>query len=107
MLCCVQGLSYLHSCGIVHGDLKPANVLMDDSNADRRGFIAKLSDFGLCHLLSGNTSLHTETWGTVHFMAPEHMAGRVTHAADIYSFGMCLMQMLTGVQPYLDITPRE
>ena len=46
----VQGLSYLHSVNITHGDLKPGNVLLKSSRLDRRGFTVRLADFGFCRI---------------------------------------------------------
>lgn len=46
----LQGLSYLHSVNITHGDLKPGNVLLKSSRLDRRGFTVRLADFGFCRI---------------------------------------------------------
>lgn len=106
-LCSV--LIFLHSCkphSIVHGDLKPANLLLDAN------FVSKLSDFGICRLLSqndlssDNTSLccRTDPKGTFAYMDPEFLAtGELTPKSDVYSFGIILLRLLTG-RPALGIT---
>ncbi|GIL48925.1 hypothetical protein Vafri_5418 [Volvox africanus] len=96
-----RGLFHLHDSGVVHGDLKPANVLLGSSKEDRRGFVIKVADFGLAHLLpSDANSLYTDSWGSVAYMAPEAFRGRVSRATDVWAFGVCLWQMLTGEKPY-------
>ncbi|KAI3701218.1 hypothetical protein L2E82_45867 [Cichorium intybus] len=96
-LCSV--LIFLHSCGIVHGDLKPANLLLD------KNLVSKLSDFGICRVLSeneftiNNTSLccRTDPKGTFVYMDPEFLStGELTSKSDTYSFGIILLRLLTG-----------
>ncbi|KAG8653562.1 hypothetical protein MANES_05G033900v8 [Manihot esculenta] len=99
-LCSV--LIFLHSSkpySIVHGDLKPANVLLDAN------FVSKLSDFGICRLLcqnegsSGNTTIccKTNPKGTFGYMDPIFLiSGELTPMSDVYSFGIILLRLLTG-----------
>lgn len=106
-LCSV--LIFLHSCkphSVVHGDLKPSNILLDAN------FVCKLSDFGICRLLCGdefsknNTTLccKTDPKGTFSYMDPEFLAsGELTPKSDVYSFGIILLRLLTG-RPALGIT---
>ncbi|EFJ40119.1 hypothetical protein VOLCADRAFT_100124 [Volvox carteri f. nagariensis] len=104
-----RGLHHLHSAGVVHGDLKPTNILLRSGLSDRRGFIAKVADFGAAHVLPAEArSTNTTTWGTVPYMAPEHLsAGRISRATDVYSFGVVLWEMLTQQMPYSGMQPGQ
>jgi serine/threonine-protein kinase len=89
-------LDAAHRAGLVHRDVKPANVLL-------AGDHAYLSDFGLTRLARSDTQL-TESgqWvGTVEYCAPEHLRGERTDArADVYSLGCVLFAALTGKPPF-------
>ncbi|KAL0002468.1 hypothetical protein SO802_016249 [Lithocarpus litseifolius] len=104
-LCSV--LVYLHSNkphSIVHGDLKPSNILLD------LNFVSKLSDFGICRMLfqdrssSNNTTVcHiTVPKGTFAYIDPEFLqTGELTTKSDVYSFGVILLQLLTSRPAFL------
>ncbi|KXZ50267.1 hypothetical protein GPECTOR_17g906 [Gonium pectorale] len=99
-----RGLQHLHCMGVVHGDLKPANVLLLSSKDDRRGFTVKVTDFGLSHVLPPlNSFVTTQTWGSPGYMAPEAFSGKVSRATDVWAFGVCLWEMLTGNRPYAGV----
>ena len=89
-----KGLCYLHEeCvkRIAHLDVKPQNILLDDN------FNAKLSDFGLCKLIDRDTSqVITRMRGTPGYLTPEWFTSQITEKADIYSFGIVVMEIISG-----------
>jgi serine/threonine-protein kinase len=96
-------LDYAHQQGLIHRDVKPSNVLLDE-----RGD-AILTDFGIAKVVNESTVL-TRTGasvGTPHYMAPEQWTtGRVDARSDLYALGVMLYQMLTGQVPFDGETPR-
>ncbi len=100
-----RGLEYLHSLAhrsFIHRDLKPSNILLTDD------FRAKVSDFGLVKLApEGKFSVETRLAGTFGYLAPEYaVTGRVTTKVDVFSFGVVLMELMTGRRA-LDETQAE
>ncbi|CAN6194781.1 unnamed protein product [Urochloa humidicola] len=97
-ICC--GLHYLHeecqcqfSASIVHLDLKPANILLDENMGP------KVADFGLSRLFEDNKTHTCATFlsGSLGYMAPEYLMGRiVTTKADVYNLGVIIMEIITG-----------
>ncbi|PNH07106.1 Serine/threonine-protein kinase CTR1 [Tetrabaena socialis] len=95
------GMCHLHSLNIIHGDLKPGNVLLKGSRTDSRGFVAKVADFGQSRLCgAAQEFVPTSEWGTVPYMAGEYLDNRLCRSSDVYSFGVLLWQMCTGEIPF-------
>ncbi|OIT01965.1 PREDICTED: receptor protein kinase TMK1-like [Nicotiana attenuata] len=101
-----RGVEYLHSLAhqsFIHRDLKPSNILLGD---DMR---AKVADFGLVRLApEGKGSIETRIAGTFGYLAPEYaVTGRVTTKVDVFSFGVILMELITGRRALDESQPEE
>ncbi|XP_039988417.1 interleukin-1 receptor-associated kinase 4 isoform X3 [Xiphias gladius] len=91
-----RGLEYLHCNHHVHRDVKSANILLDEK------FVAKISDFGLTRASAKRTSTTMMTErivGTRAYMAPEALRGEITPKSDVFSFGVVLLEILSGLPP--------
>ena len=99
----LDALAAAHAAGIVHRDVKPANVLIDPKGT------VKLADFGIAKRLDdleAALTSHGEFVGTPRYVAPEQAAGeRATPATDLYATGVLMYELLAGTPPYSGETP--
>jgi serine/threonine protein kinase/WD40 repeat protein len=91
-----EAVGFAHQRGVLHRDLKPGNILFDETDQP------SVADFGLARIAQEETALTLSgaVLGTAAYMAPEQTAGNTTVASDIYSLGAILYELLTGRPPF-------
>src|SRR5439155_7588984 len=95
-----NAVDHAHRQGVLHRDLRPSNVLVTDAG------LVKVADFGTSRFLE--IAAHgTTVIGSPPYMAPEQFLGKAVFASDIYSVGVTIYQMLTGVMPYDTPSPND
>ncbi|GFQ01761.1 putative receptor-like protein kinase at3g47110 [Phtheirospermum japonicum] len=95
----LEYLHHGHTFSVVHCDIKPGNVLLDED------MVAHLGDFGIAKLFDdGETMVHTKTLATIGYAAPEYgSVGKVSTHGDVYSYGILLLEILTRKKPTDDM----
>jgi eukaryotic-like serine/threonine-protein kinase len=97
----LSALGEAHRLGVLHRDVKPANVLFDDAG------VARLGDFGVAHLGDLSATATAGVIGTLAYMSPEQREGKpATLKSDLYGVGVMLLEMLTGERPDPPEPPR-
>jgi serine/threonine protein kinase len=94
-----QAVDYFHQSGMIHRDLKPSNIMFDEKG------IPFIADFGIVKIAGweGQT-LAGSILGTPFYMSPEQFEGKIDHRTDIYSLGLILYEMSTGVLPHKGVS---
>jgi serine/threonine-protein kinase len=91
----LRGARYAHRRGVVHRDLKPHNVILDEEGR------ARVTDFGIARAGASEMTMTGSIMGTAQYLSPEQAQGHaVTGASDLYSIGVILYELLTGVVPF-------
>jgi serine/threonine protein kinase len=104
MLQLTEALAYIHGHGLIHRDLKPTNVMVDEDRTVR------LMDFGLAKYLADDSAVTADgrLVGTFRYMAPEQVLGSSsTRRTDLYGLGVILYELLSGRPPFEAKTPYE
>jgi tRNA A-37 threonylcarbamoyl transferase component Bud32 len=97
----LNGLSYLHLNGVVHRDIKGANLLMDHGDI-------KLSDFGLSKLINRDVGNSFSTKGTPAYMSPEIITRQeYSYGSDMWALGCTILEMFTGVPPWSELELKD
>ncbi|HET9621599.1 MAG TPA: serine/threonine-protein kinase, partial [Kofleriaceae bacterium] len=104
-----SSLAEAHAAGVIHSDLKPANIHLELRDGDPD--FVKVLDFGIAKIVQGHEVDRTELTqagtmiGTVEYMSPEQMVGgEMTPASDVYTLGVVLYEMIAGRTPFADAT---
>ncbi len=96
-----DGLAYAHGNGVLHRDVKPANILIDEDG------VAQLTDFGLARNTRDDPTMTQALSGSPRYMAPERFQGQSDERSDVYGVGLTLYEMLAGTPAFKDLAPHQ